>query len=274
MAAEAADGTAPREVSELKIISLLENTTQRDDMKIEHGLSLYIETESRKILFDMGQSDIFSDNAKTLGADLSAVDLAVLSHGHYDHSGGLKKFLEINKNAPVYIHRDAFLPHCNGTEKYIGVDTSLKDHPQIVFTDEYYKIGEGLELFSCNDRKRKYPLLPSGLTEKTEDGFIPDDFRHEQYLLIEEKGKRVLISGCSHKGILDIASYFSPDYLIGGFHYSKLPCDSFLENAARELSSYPTQFFTCHCTGYEQYEFMKQFMPQLQYLSCGKEITI
>jgi len=258
----------------MKITSLLENTTKREDMRVEHGLSLYIETESRRILFDMGQTDIFSENAKTLGIDLSAIDIAILSHGHYDHGGGLSKFLELNSVAPVYIHKDAFLPHYNGTEKYIGLDTRLKDRPQIIFTEDEYRIDASLSLFSCNGREKKHPTIPSGLTEKVGDLFIPDDFRHEQYLLIEENGKRILISGCSHKGILDIAEWFSPDALVGGFHYSKLPLDESLAGAARLLAAQQTAFYTCHCTGCEQYEFMKRHMPSLHYLSCGQTVVI
>ena len=257
----------------MKITSLLENTTDREDMQLEHGLSLYIETEDHRILFDMGQTDLFYENAKLLGIDLSKVDIAILSHGHYDHGGGLPKFLEINPHAPVYIHKDAFLPHYNGTEKYIGLDSSLEDHPQIVFTEDKYQIDSCLTLFSCNDREKKHPEFPSGLTEKIGDLFIPDDVRHEQYLMIEENGTHTLISGCSHKGILDITEWFSPDLLIGGFHYSKLPLDASLTESAKLLASYSTEFYTCHCTGCEQYKFMRRYMTKLHYLSCGQTIT-
>ena len=258
----------------MKITSLLENTAGRDDVQTEHGLSLYIETEGHRILFDMGQTDLFSENANVLEIDLSGVDIAVLSHGHYDHGGGLRKFLEINTHAPVYIHKDAFLPHYNGTEKYIGLDTSLAEHPQIIFTADEYKIDASLSLFSCNGRPKNHPALPSGLNEKVGDAFIPDDFRHEQYLMIKENGKRILISGCSHKGILDIAEWFTPDLLVGGFHYSKLPLGEDLEAATKSLAAYQTEFYTCHCTGCEQYEFMRQYMPSLHYLSCGQTITV
>lgn len=258
----------------MKITSLLENTTEHPKMQVEHGLSLHIETENHRILFDMGQSDLFCENAKTLGIDLSKVDVAVLSHGHYDHGGGLRKFLEVNSRAPVYVHKDAFLPHYHGSEKYIGLDPALNNHPRIIFTDGESRIDETLTLFSCNDRGKKHPSIPSGLTEKVGDNFVPDDFRHEQYLLVAEHGKQILISGCSHKGILDIADWFSPDVLVGGFHYSKLPLDEFLIHAAKTLSKHSTAFYTCHCTGVEQYALMREHLPSLRYLSCGETITI
>jgi 7,8-dihydropterin-6-yl-methyl-4-(beta-D-ribofuranosyl)aminobenzene 5'-phosphate synthase len=83
----------------MKISVLCENTTKKENILSEHGLSLFIETEKHKILFDMGQSDAFLKNAKTLGIDLSTVDIAILSHGHYDHGGGLRAFLEYNEKA-------------------------------------------------------------------------------------------------------------------------------------------------------------------------------
>jgi len=258
----------------MKITSLLENTTERTDMKTEHGLSLFIETESQRILFDMGQTELFWENAKALGIDLAEVDLAVLSHGHYDHGGGLRKFLEINRRAPVYIHEEAFLPHYNGTEKYIGLDPSLKEDPRIRFTRDGLRINGTLSLLSCNGKEGMYAPIASGLTEKSGNVFIPDRFRHEQYLLIEENGLRVLISGCSHNGILDITSRFVPDVLVGGFHFSKLACDEQLAEAARTLAAHPTKFYTCHCTGQAQFEFMKRYLPSLDYLSCGQTITL
>ncbi len=258
----------------MKITSLLENTTSRTDMKTEHGLSLYIENENNTILFDMGQTALFTENARTLGIDLRNVDIAVLSHGHYDHGGGLAEFLKINGRAPVFIHRDAYLPHYNGTKKYIGLDVALSNHPRVIFTDDLYEITPSVFLFSCNGKERKYPPVNSGLTEKTGDQYIADDFRHEQYLLIEENGKRILFSGCSHKGILDIVSWFTPDILIGGFHFSKVPPGEELCQTAKSLDAYPTEFYTCHCTGEPQYLFMREEMSRLHYLSCGETVII
>ena len=207
----------------MKITALTENTS-KTGLPYEHGLSLYIQTESHNILFDTGQTELFAQNAKTLGIDLSKVDIAVLSHGHYDHGGGLKKFLELNKTAPVYMSKYAFEPHYNGTEKYIGLDLSLKDSDKIVLTDGVTKLADGLTLYSCNEKEKLCDLGSFGLNTKENGAIVPDDFRHEHYLLIEENGRRVLISGCSHKGIVNIESWFKPDVLIGGFHLSKMKC--------------------------------------------------
>ena len=258
----------------MKITALLENTANRTDMKTEHGLSLFIEAENLNILFDMGQSANFAENAQALGVDLSKADIAILSHGHYDHGGGLPEFLKINAHAPVFVHRDAFLPHYNGMEKYIGLDSSLENHARLIFTDDFYAVSPYASLFSCNKKERKYPSVNSGLTEKVGLQYIADDFRHEQYLLIEENGKKILFSGCSHKGIADIVLWFSPDILIGGFHFSKMPLGENLRQIAKNLNAYPTEFYTCHCTGEAQFLFMQKEMPRLHYLACGDTIVI
>lgn len=268
----------------MKITALLENKTNREDMLTEHGLSLYIETDNHKILFDMGQSDLFAKNAAALGIDLSAVDIAVLSHGHYDHGGGLGTFLEINKKAPVYLSRHAFEPHYHGAEKYIGLDVSLADNERLIFTDGTTVIEKGLTLCSCKEKVQKHDLGSFGLHVLENGKLLPEDFRHEQYLLVEippakdglddTQNKSVLFSGCSHKGILDIVDWFQPDVLIGGFHFSKLPLDDTLKGFAECLGSFRTEYYTCHCTGKRQFEFMGNYMHRLHYLSCGQSIEL
>lgn len=258
----------------MKITALLENTTKRPDMSTEHGLSLYIETAGHKILFDMGQTELFSENAAALGIDLEAVDLAVLSHGHYDHGGGLARFLEINRKAPVYLSRYAFEPHYNGTEKYIGLDTALAGHDRLIFTEGTTFLAEGAALYSCSEKKQKHFPGNFGLTKLENDVFLPEDFRHEQYLLLEENHKKILFSGCSHRGIMDIADWFCPDVLIGGFHFSKLPLNDTLRSYAKYLDRFPTEYYTCHCTGEEQFSFMKSYIKNLHRLSCGDVIEV
>ncbi|MCR5652561.1 MAG: MBL fold metallo-hydrolase [Ruminococcus sp.] len=256
----------------MRITALTENTTEYD-LPVEHGLSLYIEALGHKILFDTGQSETFARNAEELGADLTAVDIAVLSHDHYDHAGGIKKFLEINDKAPLYMSRCAFEERYHG-DKYIGIDKSLQGSGRIILTCGVTEIADGLTLYDCNDREKLIDFGSFGLTMTKNGEKVPDDFRHEHYLLIEERGKRVLISGCSHKGIINIENWFEPDVLVGGFHFMDLPLDDKLESYAKALDSFDTVYYTCHCTGTEQYAFMKKYMNKLHYISTGKTITI
>jgi len=213
-------------------------------------------------------------NAEMLGVDLATVDVAVLSHGHYDHGGGLRRFLEINKTSPVYVSPYAFEPHYHGADRYIGIDTALMDEPRIITVPDGFVIDDGLTLYSCNDRAKSHELGSFGLEVMRDGRLIPDDFIHEQYLLIEEDCRRILISGCSHKGILNIAEWFSPDVLVGGFHFSGLPLDGTLAGYAEYLNGFDTDYYTCHCTGVDQYAFMKGRMPRLGYLAAGESVEI
>lgn len=258
----------------MKITVLAENTSVSDSIDCEHGLSIFIESNSRRILFDMGQTDLFAKNAEKLSVDLSSADTAVLSHGHYDHGGGIGRFLELNDTASVYVNSHAFEPHYNSSEKYIGLDTGLARSDRLRFTEDYTDLDDGFKLYTCNEKEKFYKTASLGLSVKKDGVLSPDLFIHEQYLLAEENGKRILFSGCSHKGILDIVRWFAPDVLIGGFHFSKLPLDSTLEKYAEILDSYRTVYYTCHCTGVEQYEFMRSIMKNLHYLSAGQVIVI
>ena len=257
----------------MRITVLAENTSSCG-FSTEHGLSLFVETDQFRFLFDTGQTGLFSENAGKLGIDLKTVDFVVLSHGHYDHGGGIRRFLEINDHAPVYMNPYAFEPHYNGTEKYIGLDPALENCERIIYTEDGMKISEGLTVYFCNDRKKSADLGSFGLNMVKDGRFLPDDFRHEQYLLAEENGKRILFSGCSHKGILNIEDWFRPDVLIGGFHFSKLPADDTLAGYARKLDFYETAYYTCHCTGEPQYAFMKKNMRNLHYISTGEILEI
>jgi len=258
----------------MRITVLLENTAASSDMEVEHGLSLFIETETKTILFDMGQTDLFARNAGKLGCDLSRVEAAVLSHGHYDHGGGLERFLEINSHAPVYLSPYAFEPHYNGSDKYIGLDTAMAGNGRLILTEDTQNIGEGMTLYACREKHCPHSLGTFGLQMEQDGVLVPDDFRHEQYLLVEEGGRRVLFSGCSHRGILDITEWFRPDVLIGGFHVSKMAPGTELDTVADTLNRYDTEFYTCHCTGVEQFAYLAERMPHVHYLACGDTLVL
>ena len=257
----------------MKIITLSENTA-RGDLGAEHGLSLYVEAQGLKFLFDFGASSLFCENALRLGVDISRVDFAVLSHGHSDHGGGIKSFLEINPHAKIYASPHAFEPHYNAAGEYIGLDTDLAQSSRFVFVDTELQLDTGITVFNCNRETLHFPINDCGHTFNNSGALLPEDYRHEQYLLVEEQGKRILFSGCSHKGILNIIEWVKPSHLIGGFHFSKMPLGSELEGYAHALNSFNASYFTCHCTGTEQFEFMKSHMQDLSYLACGDQITI
>ena len=262
----------------MRIVTLMENTACRAELACEHGLSLYIEAAGKRILFDAGQSGVFADNGEKLGIDLGAVDLAILSHGHYDHGGGLARFLEINKTAPVYLRREAFGDHYNGKGKYIGLDPALRASGRLVFAEDVTELAPGLTLRGGPLGELLQPIEPYGLTRLENGEFRPEDFCHEQYLLVAENGRRVCISGCSHRGVVNIVSRFRPDILVGGFHFQKLDPEGdapALEAAARRLLVFPCTYYTGHCTGQGQFAFLKERMgDRLRAISTGTEINL
>lgn len=263
----------------MRIYCLMENTTCSDNIKCEHGLSMYIEANGKKILFDTGASGSFIENAKALGVDLTAVELAVLSHGHNDHGGGLAAFLDVNKQAKVYVAAKAFDKYYNGENKDISVDEGLLASGRFVLVEDKLELGNGLTLTNHNGEKRPYYAGTYGQQALVDGKKVPDLYLHEQYLTIEEAGKRIVISGCSHKGVLNIVDWLKPDVLVGGFHFMKLEPDvekdkDVLEEAATVLNRSKAKFLTCHCTGLKQYRFLKERVIELEYLAAGKIVEL
>ncbi len=265
----------------MKVYFLAENTSCDSNIGCEHGLSLFIEATNKKILFDMGQSGLFLENAEKLGIDLSKADLAILSHAHYDHGGGLEHFFEINKTAPVYLSRNCFMKCYSQNSKYIGLNQKILElnNKRLVFVDNRVKIDEGIYLCNYNDMEREYPSQNDGLTVFENGTHTTDEFLHEQYLTVNENGRKTVFSSCSHKGITNIAKWAEADIMIGGFHFSKIALDesgkAFLDEAAFKLKSLKTTYYTCHCTGEEQYAYMKKIMgDSLNYSSGGQSIII
>lgn len=269
--------------------TLVENTSISDQLGSEHGLSLYIETKNRKILFDLGASDLFYKNAKQLGVDLTDVDCVVISHAHNDHGGGLTKFLKINTKADVLVRNIAFQPYyakrANGTLEEIGLDKSLAENRQIVLTPERYFIDKDMQLFSNISTPYPLPISNEGLSAEEDGQVVPDPFRHEQILVLEEGGKTLLLTGCAHNGILNIVRHYYqlsgkfPDVVIGGFHLSSRShgneTDETIRSIGSDLLETGAKYYTCHCTGIGPYHLLKETMgDRIEYLAGGRTLTI
>ena len=262
----------------MKLYTLIENTTCNDALACEHGLSLYIEANGQRILFDAGQSGAFADNAEKLGIDLTKVDICILSHGHYDHGGGLKRFLEINDHAKIYVSRHAFGDHYNADEKFIGLDWELLNAEQVTFVGDNLTLSDTLSLHTCPNFPQVYFTPAYGMQVKRKEQLETDDFRHEMYLLIREGARRIVVSGCSHRGVMNLKTWFAPDVLIGGFHLMKLDSEqeaTRLKFTAMELLKQETVYYTGHCTGEKQYDALKAHMGErLHRLTTGAMFEI
>lgn len=263
----------------VKIISLVENTTACG-CRTAHGLSLYIETPHHKMLFDVGKDDTFLENAERLGIDIESVDLVIISHGHYDHGGALPLFLERNKAAKIFIQRSAFEPHFSHRPTgigYIGLDTTLISNDRVVMIDGDHTIDNELQLFKVTDSSE----CRSGANKTLYEGDNPDQFNHEQNLIIGGENP-ILIMGCGHNGVVNImkqAESFSPKICIGGFHLTNPSAkidepQELIDQIIERLAKYPdVEFHTCHCTGENVYKYMRSKMSNIHYLACGDQIT-
>jgi len=276
-------------VRKLIVKTLLENRSVKERYETEHGLSLYIEAGERKILFDAGETDAFIRNAKRMGVDLAEVDMMILSHGHYDHGGGIKYFMDLNKKALIYIHKEAFRPHASikeGERKDAGIDDSLLHNNRVRLVDEDLYFGDELVLFSHIKGKEMVPRGNSRLLMKKDSGWIKDNFHHEQNLLIKEGNKRVLVVGCSHRGIVNILDQCEKHLdrpltaVLGGFHLYDLDKNkeedlSFLKGIAGRLEENNASYYTGHCTGYDQFSLLKEMMGnRIHYLATGSIVEI
>lgn len=257
----------------------MENTCHCPELVAEHGLSLLIETSGARILFDAGASPAFAANAGHMGVNLASVNMAVLSHGHYDHGGGLSRFLELNSHASVLVSPHAFDGHFNAIGRDIGLNAALASHPRVVRASETVCSPlPGLTLYAGSVLGDSAEDIAGGMTMVVNGVRQPEDFRHEQYMVIEEAGRRILFSGCSHRGVLRIVRHFRPDVFVGGFHLMKLnpqlDADALLATAD-ELAAYPTIYLTGHCTGEGAFRVMQRRMGRrLRSLSTGQVIDL
>lgn len=273
----------------MRIVNLIENIKGNPECDFEHGLSLYVETQKHKLLMDTGCSDKFLENAKRLSVQLENVDSVVLSHGHYDHGGGLLDFAKINSHARIYVRENAFLDFYHGKDenkRYIGLDKRISNLAQLYYVSGNMRMDKELFLFTNVTSRILWPSSNLELTVEKDGVLVQDDFSHEQYLVISQNGKNILISGCAHNGILNILEKYhqifskNPDVVISGFHmmkksgYKQEDID-LIEKTAWKLKDYRTKFYTCHCTGEEPYERMKRILgEQIDYLKSGEEVEI
>jgi len=214
-----------------------------DDNEIkEHGLSLMIEYDDKKILFDVGQSDLFLRNGKKMGVDFTTLDLVVLSHGHYDHGNGLMYLRDLT----LLCHPEVFLKRYRPDGSYVGLNLTKEEINKrfnlMTSKEPYFITNDICFLGEIMPKLTKYHL-----SDGTKD-YIPDD----SALVFNTKKGLVIITGCSHSGIENIMLKAKEVFkenkifaLIGGFHLKEI--DKSLDDVINAMKNID-QIYTGHCT--------------------------
>ena len=235
----------------------------------EWGLSILITADDRSILLDTGASHLFAQNAERLGIDLNSVDTGVLSHAHYDHSDGMDTFFSLNRKAPFLV-REGTRENCfgikDGALHYIGIQSGiLKQHEaRIQYVDGVYKIADGLWLVP--HRKSDYTAIAmrNDLYTVCGQDRRPDDFAHEQSLVVETEKGLVVFNSCSHAGMTNILADISEMLgredvyaYVGGLHLYKMT-DEELDLLCGEIQRTAIKhIFTGHCTGDHAFNYLR-----------------
>jgi 7,8-dihydropterin-6-yl-methyl-4-(beta-D-ribofuranosyl)aminobenzene 5'-phosphate synthase len=264
----------------MKIVTLIENLVYKQDLVAEHGLSLYIETDNKKILFDTGQSGIFLQNAQKLGINIEDIDTLVLSHGHYDHTGGLYPFLEKNNKAKVYAKKDIFNLKHHGNNRFIGTindETKLKN----TFVDAITEIAENVFIMPDITIYNPTDTHFKGLQIKQGNELITDEFSDELFIVIKKNERINIITACSHRGITNICATATEHFklpvglILGGFHMKECTTDEYVQITHYFRQLQPQSIGVCHCTGIEKYADMHhECEAHVFYNFTGNEMSL
>ncbi len=268
-------------LSHFSVTILIDSLTKSNDFLTEHGFSVWIEADDKRVLFDTGQSDILVHNAAKLGIDLSSADVLVLSHGHYDHIGGVASILSLKPSIPVYCHSAIFSPHHSrkpdGLIKPIGVSINEKS------SDSLYKIKNLIHwvdspVFITSDIGITGPIPRNSLFEDTGGAFFLDcegmkidPIEDDLAMWFRTVHGICVITGCCHSGLVNTLTYIHNinkgdviHTVIGGFHLLNATLHRVEKTCDYIDSEGIEQIVPCHCTGTEAIEVLRmRFGPKI-----------
>lgn len=263
----------------LEVTILVENTVEKRKLLAEHGLSFYFKYNEQQYLFDTGQGEVLFSNAQKMGIDLEKINTVFLSHGHDDHTGGLKKLLEINPEVRVFAHSEIFLPKYKKTAaglEFIGTELEKSQIKNFEAAETAIAAEAGVYNTGEIPAPRETYINPRYVVEK--DGKeITDPFNDDTSLYIETESGIVILLGCSHKGVKNIINEIRAEIgdkkiaaVLGGMH---------LKRASRETLEDLIDYFKdldfeilapMHCTGREAaVKFKEAFGDRVQLASVG-----
>ncbi len=273
----------------MKIVAVIENKGEKP-LHTEHGLCVYIEYRNKKYLLDSGSSNLFLENAKALGIDLEQIDKAILSHAHFDHSGGYEGLLEKNARVSVYV-RDKGIEPCyvkvGCIKKYVGIPKKIlaQYSNRFKYISGKYELDLGVWLIPHTTPHLEIRGKKTHLARKIDGKIKWDDFAHEQSLVFECAGGLVVLNSCSHGGVDHIIQEVQEAFpkqkvmaMIGGFHLMGAGGVKTMQGKPEEIRALgrrlnaceTEEIYTGHCTGDPAYKILKEELGEkLHYFSTG-----
>lgn len=261
----------------MKMTALVENKSD-GTLGCEHGLSVYIEFNGRRLLLDTGTTGLYAHNAGKLGIDLSLVDTAILSHAHYDHSGGYEEFFAVNTKAAVYLQASC-RENCykiSGLEhRYIGIPQGLleKYPDRFCYVSGDLDLGDGIHLVAHHTPDLDQRGAWAGMCRLADGQWVTDDFSHEQSLVLDTPKGLVIFNSCCHAGadviIREVEARFPgrPVHaIVGGFHLKDVMNRG--DDGAVQVRDLGNQLkamamphiYTGHCTGSRAFAILKEVL--------------
>ncbi|MDL2235109.1 MBL fold metallo-hydrolase [Christensenellaceae bacterium OttesenSCG-928-L17] len=255
----------------------------------EHGFGAFVEYNGARILFDMGASDVFLQNADTLQLDLNQLDYAVLSHAHFDHDGGLLPFITRgNTGFRLLMHQRFFTPKYKMRDElltYIGsrftpVDLAQNNVDFALVTQEVYSLpaAEGAYLISTFPRNSAYEHIAADMRMDFAGQIVHDTFAEEMVLALTTPEGVVLVTGCSHSGIENIAEKVRKRLaqpiraIVGGMHLCNAS-DTQLDTTAHYFNMHPEMLvYPMHCTGSDALLHIQKNCPSYREAGAGSVI--